>query len=150
MSEESTAEVMIALANDVDRCYASLMAALDTGKEKPDGNLDADYEFHARQLYRAAFAFIEAVTFSAKARAAAHCIIYGVPISDAERFLATDTDYIVTNTGAVKERPARIRLAENVRFAVALTERAKGIKKFELLLMIGGHAYWQRSRSVTG
>jgi hypothetical protein len=90
--------------------------------------LAADYEFHARQLIRAAFAYIEAVTFSVKITAAKDCLIRRVSISPQERAFAGDVDYEVDDKGEVVERTARIKLTRNIRFAFALYERAHNIR----------------------
>jgi hypothetical protein len=63
------------LGSDCDRCKQQLCAAIETGKVKDDGSAEADYEFHARLFFRAVFAFIEAITFSVKVRAAAHSVV---------------------------------------------------------------------------
>lgn len=66
-NERTTQEVINTLGNDCDRCHDALIASIDNGKVDEHGNADAEYEFHARQLIRAIFAYIEAVTFSMRA-----------------------------------------------------------------------------------
>lgn len=124
MEERTTEELINVLGTDVDRCYASLIDAIDNGETDENGNVSADYEFYARQLIRAIFALIEGVTFSIKVNAAELCIQNKRDISDAERFFATDTDYVLTDKGQVIERPAHIRLSDNICFAFALQEKA--------------------------
>src|SRR5207249_626842 len=89
----------------------------------------ADYEYHARQLIRAIFAFIEAVTFSVKVKAAEYCLSHNRDISDGERFLVVDVEHVLTEKGEIVERPAHIRLADNIRFAFSLQEKALGLTK---------------------
>jgi hypothetical protein len=72
--ERTTQEVIHLLGEDVERCHGALLAAIDAGERDADGNVDADYEFHARQLIRAVFAYIEATTFSVKASSAWKCM----------------------------------------------------------------------------
>jgi hypothetical protein len=74
MSEPGTGEVIEILGDEVERCHRELVAAIDAGKRTPDGMVEADYEYHARQLIRSIFAYIEAVTFSMKVWAADYCL----------------------------------------------------------------------------
>ena len=122
--DESTSAVIETLADDVDRCYQTLFKSFDEGTWDSDGLLDADYEYHARMLIRAIFAYIEGVTFSVKAYAAHMCLERDIEISDAERFFAIDLEFLISSNGEVKERSAHIRLADNVRFAFHLQEKA--------------------------
>lgn len=72
--ERTTQEVIHLLGEDVERCHGALLAAIDAGERDADGNVDADYEFHAHQLIRTVFAYIEATTFSVKASSAWKCM----------------------------------------------------------------------------
>ncbi len=87
--------------------------------------LHRDYEFHARQFFRAAFAFIEGVTFALKTRAAHYCLAEGIELSDGEIDFVAERDYRLNNNGTVSEQSAHIRLADNVRFAIAICEKAR-------------------------
>ena len=124
MENRTTSELIETLGNDVTRCHQELITAIDKGTVDSSGNVDADHEYHARQLVRTIFAFIEGVTFSMKVKAAAHCLKNETDISDGERFFAVDMDHILTDKGQVLERPAHIKLSDNVRFAIALQEKA--------------------------
>jgi hypothetical protein len=126
VEERSTAELILILGEDIDRCHRRLIQAIDAGTVEPNGDVSADYEFHARQLIRAIFAFIEAVTFSIKVRAAAYCLAKKRDISDGERYFSVDLEHGLTDKGQVVDRPAHIRLADNIRFAFALQEKALG------------------------
>lgn len=128
MKERTTKELIETLGQDFDRCYRNILQSFDEGTIDDNGLLDADYEFHARQLIRAAFAYIEAVTFSVKITAVTHCLQRRVSISPQERYLAGEIDYDLDEKGAVVERPARIKLSRNIRFAFALYERAHNIQ----------------------
>jgi hypothetical protein len=127
MVERTTAELIEKLGDDITICHGELIRAIDAGDVDENGDVDADYEYHARQLIRAIFAFIEAVTFSAKIKAVEYCLDRGFEISEAERFLAADLEHVLTDDGQVVERPARLRLAANVRYAFTLQERTLGV-----------------------
>jgi len=129
MRERTTSELIETLGDDIDRCHRELIGSIDCGDVDPRRNVYADYEYHARQLIRAIFAFVEAVTFSIKVQAGVYCLNHNRDISDAERFFAADVEYVLTDRGEVVERAARIRLADNIRFAFALQERALGLTK---------------------
>ena len=124
MEEESTQRLIETLGEDYDRCYRGILKSFDEGQIDENGNLDADYEFHARQLIRAAFAYIEGLTFSVKCKAASKCLDEGIEITPQESYVAVEVDYDLDDKGEVVERPAQIKLTRNIRFAFALTERA--------------------------
>jgi len=125
--EDTTSEVIELLGNDCDRCHAALIAAIDAGQTESDGNIESDYDFYARQLIRSAFAYIEAVIFSVKASSAWRCMEEGIDISPQERYFAVDTEYEVNDRGEVVEATARISLAKNIRFALALNRKAHSV-----------------------
>ena len=125
--EDTTSEVIELLGNDCDRCHAALIAAIDAGETDTDGNVESDYEFYARQLIRAVFAYIEATTFSVKASSAWRCMEEDIDISPQERYFAVDTEYEVNDRGEVVEATARISLAKNIRFALALNRKAHNV-----------------------
>ncbi len=129
MSERTTSELIETVGDDIDRCHRELIGSIDDGDVDANGDVYADYEYHARQLIRAIFAFVEAVTFSIKVQAAVYCLNHNRGISDAERFFAAIVEHILTDRGEVVERPARIRLADNIRFAFVLEEKALGLTK---------------------
>jgi hypothetical protein len=123
-AERTTRELIETLGDDYDRCYREILKSFDEGTVDVDGNLDADYEFHARQLVRAVFSYIEGLSFSVKASAAWKCMRDGVEITPQERYIAAEVEYKINDKGDVVERPAQITLARNIRFAFALTEKA--------------------------
>ena len=130
MTERTTSELIDTLGTDIDRCHSELIASMDAGQVQADGSIHADYEYHARQLIRAVFAFIEAVIFSVKVKAAEHCLNHNLDISDGERFCSMDIEHMLTDKGTVIERPAHIRLPDNIRFAFALQEKAWNVAPF--------------------
>jgi hypothetical protein len=123
-TERTTQELMEQLADDCERCHTLLIQCIDAGEIDSDGGVRADYEFFARQLIRAVFAFLEAVTFSAKASCAGICMNRGIEISPEERYFATDTEYDLNDKGEVVETVAKIPLARNIRFAINMKRRA--------------------------
>lgn len=124
--ERTTAEVIEILGDDCARCHAALVNAIDDGDVCDDGGVEADYEYHARQLIRAIFAYIEAVTFSMKAWSAGHCMDAGIDITPQERYFATDTEHELNDRGEIVETIAKISLARNIRFALAINRKAHG------------------------
>lgn len=129
MEERTTAELIETLGDDVDRCFRGMDGSFKRGKKNPDGTINAKYEYHARQLIRAIFAFIEAVTFSMKLHAADQYITSGGELTDAERLFVLETEYYLKENGETGERPARIRLTDNIRFAFALQEKSLDLKE---------------------
>lgn len=126
--ERTTQEVIEILGLDCERCHAELMASIEAG-ETHDGYVEAEYEFHARQLVRAIFAYIEATTFSVKASSAWRCMEEDIDINPQERYFATDTEYELNDRGELVEAAAKISLARNIRFALALNRRAHRVSE---------------------
>ncbi|MGA2220501.1 MAG: hypothetical protein ABSH21_01775 [Verrucomicrobiia bacterium] len=132
MEERTTQELIEKLGDDVDRCHAGLVQCIDDGEAAGDGSVTVDYEYHARQLIRSILAYVEGVTFSVKVSAVARCLDSGIEVSDHERYLAVEIDGQLNDKGEVIERPAKLRLAENVRFAFRLLEKAtQGAFRFD-------------------
>jgi len=125
MEERTTRELIETLGDDVGRCHEDLVKSIDDGNVDIEGCVEADYEFHARQLIRSILAYIEGVTFSVKVSAAAKCLDRGIEISEHERYMAIEIDCDLNDKGKVVERPARIRLPGNIRFAFSLLERSE-------------------------
>ena len=138
------------LGNDVTKCHEELLKAIDEGTVDSDGNVDADYEYHARQLVRTIFAFIEGVTFSMKVKAASHCLDNRIEITDGERFFAVDKDHILTDKGRVIERPAHIRLSDNVQLALRYKKKRFASLSLLIHLVSGGHASNLQLKCATG
>jgi hypothetical protein len=127
MEDRTTAELIEALGEDVDRCHQDLIASIDAAERDADGSVDAQYyEYHARQLIRSILAYIEGITFSAKVTAVRKCLDAGFAVTDHERYLACELDAGLNDKGEVDQYPAKLRLASNIRFAFRLMERARG------------------------
>jgi hypothetical protein len=124
MDERTTAELIEKLGDDVARCHAGLIEAIDEGGIDRDGGVSADYEYHARQLIRSILAYIEGVTFSVKIKCVDHCLRAGIEVSDNERYLAVEVDPELNEKGEVVERSSKLRLMSNIRFAFRLFEKA--------------------------
>ena len=124
--ERTTQHLIETLGDDIDRCHASLIDSIDEGDIDAEGSVSADYEHHARHLIRAVIAYIEAVTFSVKVYSIQKCMDSGIEVSDHERYLTVEVAGQLNEKGEIFERPAKIRLAQNVRFAFRLLEKANG------------------------
>lgn len=121
--ENSTESLILTLAEDVRRCHKALLDEIDAGEVDDKGNVSID-DFHARQLIRALFAYIEGIIFSVKITAATKCLDDDVEISPPERYIAGEVGYDLNDKGEIVERPARLRLMANIKFAFSLLERA--------------------------
>jgi hypothetical protein len=126
MDERTTAELIEKLSDDVARCHRELVALLGTVEPDGEGNVYVEYEYHARQLIRAIFAYFEGVTFSVKVSSIARCDELEIETTDHERYLAVEVDSALTDKGEVEERSAHLKLASNIRFAFRLLDRAHG------------------------
>jgi hypothetical protein len=125
--ERTTREVIDTLGEDCRRCHSELLATIDAGVRDEDGGVTAEYEYQARQLIRAVFAYFEAVTYSVKVWSANHCMENDIPIAPQERYFATDTKYEINPKGEIVETVAKISLARNIRFAIYMNRKAHGI-----------------------
>ena len=88
---------------------------------------DADAT-HARSLIRALFALIEATTYAMKIDAVLSAEERGVPRSYAEESLAVEVRFELSDRGEVIQRPARITLDRNIRFAFRLYADVFGVQ----------------------
>lgn len=122
--ERTVFEVTRILYKDVERCNEELRTAISTGNR----DIVAGYEFHARQLIRAIFAYIEATTSSVKASSALKCMEEELDITPQERYFANDTEYEINDRGELIENSAKFSLARNIRFALALNRKAHRVK----------------------
>lgn len=138
MEERTTKEVIQKLGDDYRKCCQLSLDAIDD-----DGKISPENEFPVRQLVRAAFAYIEAVTYSAKLTAAEKCLDDGIPISMPERYYATETKYELSEKGEVIEKSAQIRMAQNLRFTFNLLARAYNKDLFD-----PSQAWWSSLKSA--
>jgi hypothetical protein len=129
LDERTTQELIEILGDDVERCHKELVDSLHAGEVDTDGSVSADYEFHARKFIRAAIAYIEGVTFSVKCKAVDDCLNSGIEVSDHERYLAVEIDAELNDKGEVVERPSKLRLADNIKFAFRMLERSQKTAK---------------------
>ena len=131
----STSELMLTLGQDVLTSHAHVIAALDQQEaaakqtRHKQRKAKAAFEFAARQLIRAIFAYIEATMFSARAKAMARGIKKRVSFSESERFFALEIRAKLDNDGKVVERTANINLARNLRYTFAVIERAHRLRR---------------------
>lgn len=124
-------ELIAILGADFDKCYDSLLEDIQEG-ECVDGLTHADYEFSARQLVRAAFAYIEGVMFSIKLVAVSDAKMNNVKLLYPEVNYAFELADQIDDVGRIKQVDARISLVKNIRFAFSLYEKANRISdKFD-------------------
>lgn len=129
MSERDTGELIRVLGDDFQRCYGNVIADVEAGNRNEDGSIEADHEFNARQLIRAAFAYLEGVTYSIKIAAVDDAIEKGVEITPEEVNFAFEISHSLSDKGRIVERSAHINLARNIRFAFSLYEKTNSIKE---------------------
>lgn len=120
--ESTTAKLIEALQEDVDRCFELVKQQLDVAT-RIEGGIEADYEFAARQLVRAVFAFFEGMTFSLKMKGLQSCVENGLQVSEADRLMCAETRYELNEKGEIVERTAMLPLSKNLRFALSIYER---------------------------
>ncbi|WPL17828.1 hypothetical protein Thiowin_02870 [Thiorhodovibrio winogradskyi] len=128
MDERTTADLLEALDSDYQRCYQQIITRLDEGERDEKGNISADYEFEARQLIRAAFAYIEGAVFVIKIEASFNCEEKGIELTPQQHHFIFEADFDLNDKGEVVQKPAKIPLAKNIRFAFSVFAQANGIK----------------------
>jgi hypothetical protein len=124
MKERTTKELIEKLGNDINRCHDSIIQAMDNEEVDNYDKVSANYEYHARQLIRSILAYIEGITFSVKVTSVDRCLAAGINVSDHEKYLAVEVDSDLNDKGEIIERPSKLRLTSNVRFAFRLLEKA--------------------------
>jgi hypothetical protein len=124
--DRTTRELIETLGEDVTRCHSEIIKAIDAGTVDENGDVTADYLFHARQLVRAFFAYVEGVTFSVKVHTVDFCQRNGIDTNPQEAFFAAEVDHKIDEKGQVVEQRAQINLTLNLRFAFTLLEKAYG------------------------
>lgn len=126
MTDDTTERLITTLSADVIHAHRDLVASFQEKPAQSGGSIKGDTGYFSRQLIRSVVAYIEAVSFSMKLGATALCMQRGIEVTDFERFAAIELDAEVSENGTVVERPARIRLRPNIRFAFAMFDRANG------------------------
>lgn len=120
--ESTTAKLIESLQEDVDRCFEAVKDRIDAGT-RIEGGIEADYEFAARQLIRAVFAFFEGMAFSLKMKGFQSSVENGLQVSEAERLMCAEIRYELNEKGEIVERSAMLPLSKNLRFALSIYER---------------------------
>ena len=113
--------------SDYRECYSQLLNRLDEGERAEDGTISADYEFAARQLIRTAFAYIEGETHVLKIEASFNAEENSIDPTPHQSHFIFEADFDLNDKGEVVQRPAKISLARNIRFAFSIFERANGL-----------------------
>lgn len=123
-----TGDLLEILDSDYRRCYSQILKRLDEGQRTEDGCITADYEFDARQLIRSAFAYIEGATYILKIEASFNCEENGIDILPQQFHFIFEADFGLNEKGEIVQRPAKISLAKNIRFAFSIFAEANGIE----------------------
>lgn len=104
------------------RKFSELYAELETEIKDLIATAGPDISMVSRSqrrlIVRSTFAFIEAVVFSIKAIAAQNEV--GGPVSTADKLIAAEATYELSEKGELIVRPMKLRLAPNVRYAFRL------------------------------
>jgi hypothetical protein len=122
--ERTTAYVMEVLSEDLDKAFQRL--SKDFGNRDENGLVSFD-EADAREFVRAAFAEIEGTSFCLRVWCAQHLLDAG-RMSERERLVVSEVTLDLRD-GKVVEKPAKLRLEENVKFTFALLDRVHRIEK---------------------
>jgi hypothetical protein len=122
--DRTTGDLLIALGSDFERCYEHLLKRLDEGERFPDGTVSADDQFEARQLVRAAFAYIEGAVHVLKVDSSLRADENSVVLLPQEQHFIFECDFDLNEKGEVVEKPAKIPLAKNIRFAFSIFAKA--------------------------
>ncbi|MEN1943215.1 hypothetical protein WCE55_05045 [Luteimonas sp. MJ293] len=125
--ERTTGELLLALDSDYRRCYAGILDRINEGEHLEDGTISADHEFDARQLIRAAFAYIEGATFVLKIEASFNSEENGIELLPQQNHFIFESGFELSDKGVVLEKAAKIPLSKNVRFAFNVFAQANGI-----------------------
>lgn len=125
--DRTTAELLLMLDEDYRRCYAQILKRLEEGERDENGCIDADYEFDARQLIRTIFAYIEGATFILKTEASFNSDEKGFELTAQQHHFIFEADFDLNDKGEVIQKPAKISLTKNIRFAFSVFAQANGI-----------------------
>jgi hypothetical protein len=128
---------VIALNSDLENEVLFLIEAVGPDIQKASPT-------QRRFIMRSVFAFIEAMTFSLKNVAISR---KGIPLSVADRMIASETAYELKDTGEVNPRPLKLKLLSNVRFAFMLFKKNFGISH-DLDVTGEGWEFFRRSIKV--
>lgn len=126
--ERTTGDLLAELEVDYRRCYGQIIKRLDEGERDERGNVYVDDDFEARQFIRTAFAYIEGATFVIKIEASYNSEEKGFELSLQQQSLIFEIDFDLNDKGDVIERPSKIPLTKNIRFAFSVFAQANGIK----------------------
>jgi hypothetical protein len=125
--DRTTGELLETLDSDYLKCYQHLFRQLNLAETTADGSILADTEFEARQLIRAAFAYIEGATFVLKVAATFDAEEKNIDLTPQQHHFIFEADFEINDKGQVTEKPAQIPLVRNVLFAFSVFAEANGI-----------------------
>ncbi|ODS91171.1 MAG: hypothetical protein ABS45_12040 [Comamonas sp. SCN 65-56] len=123
----TTRELLETLDADYRKCYQHVIRQLNVADRTEDGLISADTEFEARQLIRAAFAYIEGATYILKVEASFNSEERGVELTPQQQHFIFEADFEINDKGEVTQKPAKIPLVKNIRFAFSIFAEANGI-----------------------
>lgn len=127
-NEQTTGDLLETLDSDYRRCYSQVLMRLEEGERSEDGCISADYEFDARQLIRAAFAYIEGAIYLLKIEALFNFEENGIELSPQQSHFIFEANFDLNDKGEIVQRPAKIPLTKNIRFAFRIFAEANGIE----------------------
>lgn len=126
--ERTTGDLLETLNSDYLKCYQQIIMRLNSGDRSDDGLISADTEFDSRQLIRAAFAYIEGATYVIKIEASFNSEEHGIELTPQQHHFIFEANFELSEKGAVLQKPAKISLAKNIRFAFAVYAEANAIE----------------------
>jgi hypothetical protein len=124
----TTLDLLKELDEDYRRCYEQIHKRLDEGTRDEEDRILADTNFDARQLIRSAFAYIEGATFILKIEASFNSEEKGIVLSPQHHQLIFEVDFDLNDKGEIIQRPAKIPLSKNIKYAFSVFAQANGIE----------------------
>jgi len=116
-TDRSTVELIRTLNSDFERLVKRMLASAKRG------HVSATDESHARNLVRTLFALIEGTIFIIKIEALFTAEEQGSKLPFQEAALVFERRHDLNNRGEIMDRPAKISLERNIRFAFQVCSR---------------------------
>lgn len=125
--ERCTSELITTLSEDFRKCQQLIIHDIEQAQKCGRKPTAEDTAFNARSLVRAGFAYIEGTVSCLKYE----CLFAeengGACPNPVEIAFIMGKEYYLDQDGAVKERPSKINLKTNIRFAFTLFEGLYGL-----------------------
>ena len=122
-------EVAAQLIGLLDRDYSRIYDSLQEGFRKRGQELE--YEFTARQLVRAFFAYVEGTIYSLKNFAGAQLSFVGLELEEYEWDLIHEEQHILDDNGKIKHQSMMIRLIPNLKFMLKMLGDTMGADEID-------------------